>query len=276
MTQSSAAAQLRKDCLGTRRLVCDKSMMYRHALLIAFGLLLVTRPCGAYVMDSNVLMRFLVEARRQTPKAVSLIVNEDITGRDHPVEARLFFKRPERMRLIEQDDKVSLTVVKEGRAAIGDDKVLAPALASLGLFATLLFPRTGDIDDVSVHQVAFLKSLGIDPQIVSLALMDETVVYIIGAEAWQQEQPQLWLDKTSYLPVRIRLSVQDPNTRQTHWQELRYQEYGGGAVSGMPRIIEEYLDGTLQRRTELTGGQVARDLPETMFDLTRPVPTRRR
>jgi hypothetical protein len=245
----------------------------RRALL-CLALLAVCRPAGAYLLDTPYLMRLLVDARRDAPRAATLTLNSELTGQDHPVEGRLYLKRPERMRLVDMDDTVAVVVAKEGAGASGEERALRPHKDGYTLLASLLSPRGRDLDDASARLVKALAASAIDPNVVALGRQDEQVVYIIGAQPWEGERPQVWLDKASFMPVRVRLPGLAPDGKSSV-QELRLLEYGGAAVPGLPRVWEAYQDGTLVRRSEVVGGQVNAELPEALFDLSAP-PARRR
>lgn len=284
--------------------------MKTYASLLVVGLLLVCRPAGAYVLGAEFLMRLLADARRDVPKAYTLTLNTEVAGRDHPVEERLYVKRPERMRLVQMDDTTTISVVREGQSASGEDKVIRPQGPSHNLFAALVFPRGRDLDELSARLIKTLSNAGIDTLVTSLGRNEDQIVYIIGAQPWELDKPQLWLDKVSFLPVRTRLfttasappgqvAVAAPPPPQPlspaaapgstaapppaaiaanvnkGIAEMRFLEYGAGALPGVPRVFEEYVEGVLVRRGEVTQGQFNSDLPESLFDVTGAPPRRR-
>ncbi|RYF05862.1 MAG: hypothetical protein EOO40_09895 [Deltaproteobacteria bacterium] len=245
------------------------------------------------------MMRLLADARRDAPKAVSLVLNTELTGHDHPIEERLLFKRPERMRLASIDDTTTIAVVKEGLAAAGEERAIRPTGPSKNILASLLYPRGRDLDEASARLLKTLAAVGIDSRVVSLGRNEEQIVYIIGAQPWEAERPQVWLDKVSFLPVRLRVAASQAGPaasgtasvasnaagatgtatavaeRAIGMTEARYLEYGGGSVPGLPRVFEEYVNGNLVRHGEVVSGQVHTDLPEALFDVS-GAPTRRR
>lgn len=284
--------------------------MKTYASLLFVMLLSVCRPCGAYVLGAEFLMRLLADARRDSPKAYTLTLNTELAGRDHPVEERLYVKRPERMRLVQMDDTTSISVAREGMSATGEDKVIKPSGPARNLFSALIYPRGRDLDETSARLLKTLSSSGIDTKVVSLGRNGDQIVYIIGAQPWELDKPQLWLDKVTFLPVRTRLPtdatapqglapVQTPLVPapaavtpapgaaaapaptapapdlNKGVAEMRFLEYGAGSLPGVPRVFEEYIEGVLVRRGEVTQGQFNSDLPESLFDLT-GAPLRRR
>lgn len=279
--------------------------MKTYASLLVGLSLLVCRPCGAYVLGAEFLMRLLADARRDAPRAYTLTLNTELAGRDHPVEERLFVKRPERMRLVQMDDTTSISVVREGLSAAGEDKVIKPTGVAHNLFAALVYPRGRDLDEASARLLKTLTSAGIDTQVVSLGRNEDQIVYIIGAQPWELQKPQLWLDKVSFLPVRTRLltgatapqaalpapdaataaSAPAPNAAagptpatpdlNKGIAEMRFLEYGAGSLPAVPRVFEEYIEGVLVRHGEVTQGQFNSDLPESLFDVTGAPPRRR-
>ena len=77
----------------------------RRIGIICWVLLGFMPVAHAYILPSDALLLLWAEARRGAPlKDVTLTMESDLAGRDHPVDERYFIKRPERARLVQQDD----------------------------------------------------------------------------------------------------------------------------------------------------------------------------
>lgn len=229
---------------------------------------LVAPSAQAYVMTAEFLVRLLAEARRDLgARDFSLTLTADLAKNDHQIDERLYLKRPERSRLVLQDDNVTVQVDKEGQTGAGDEHVVKGTGSSNNLVPILLMPKGKDLDEMQARLLHVVQGLGIDTKVVSLGRLNDAVAYIIGAHTWEADKPQVWLDKTTFFPVRIIVPVQHEG--KTVLQETRLLEYGAGpGGNGLPRIIEEYADGQLVSHAEVTAVQFNQDLPETMFDLS--------
>ena len=124
------------------------------------------------------------------------------------VEARLWLKRPERARWQPQDRRATTIIDHEGQRSRGQGRVQAgEATVSPALWLAWLLPHARKADDVAPRLMAVLKHFHINSEVVSLGRFAGGLVYIIGAQPWQPEPPQLWLDKDSLVPVRTLIDV---------------------------------------------------------------------
>ena len=244
-------------------------LVRRLAVLLALACL--PRPAQAYILAPEQLLRLMVEARLATKQRdISLTLTADRLGRDAPVEERLYLKRPERSRLLQQEEPAQVRIEREGVAAAGPEGALKLLTGpAQNVLPVLLFPKGHTVDEMVERMGRSLTALGIDVHQGSLGHQDESVAYIIGARSWEVDKPQLWLDKGNYQPVRIVLAQADASGRSVRL-ETRLLEYGqgpGGAT--LPRFFEELVDGQRQRRAEITGAQFNQNLPETLFEWNR-------
>ena len=240
--------------------------MVARLMFAMMALLGFAGPAQAYVMPADFLMRLLAEARRESgQKDITLTLNADLADHDHQVDERIYLKRPERFRLVQQDDVTLVRVDKEGQSAAGEDRALKPTGPSQNLLPVLLMPRGKDLDEMQARLVKALADLEIDTKTVTFGRLGETVVYVIGARAWETDKPQVWLDKMTFMPVRMILPVKT-DTKPT-LVDTRLLEYGTGPVPSLPRVVEEWRDGKLARHAEVVSVQLNQELPETLFDL---------
>lgn len=109
---------------------------------------------------------------------------------------------------------------------------------------------------------ALLEAYGIDTDVVSLSRLDRTVAYVIGAKPWEPAKPQLWIDKSYRVPLR--LIVVDPKTGDT--TDTRYIGYGAAQTGEWwPRKIEVYKNGQLVETTTYTDVEVNEPLDKGLF-----------
>ena len=267
--------------------------MTRRALVGLAALLclgaLAPSPAHAYVLPADFLCRLLADSRRQSLRDVTLVLRAELADHDGPVDERLYLKRPERLRLVQGNEatgkKARIAVISEGLAASGDEGVLHDDGTSPNPWPALLFPKGADLDETSARMLEAIEAVGIDVAQVSLGRYAGGFAYVIGAKPWENGRPQLWLDKTTYQPVRLlwpagaspskakpaaASAAPDPNAPTSPamapgagMHELRLLGY----VGGLPRRIEEWEDGRLLRRSEVVQVRTNQGLPESLFAL---------
>ena len=228
----------------------------------------LTAPARAYILPAESLARLVAESRHNAGiKDASLQLTSDMAGHDHLIDERLYLKRPERSRLIQQDDTTWVAVDREGSCAAGEEKALKPVPGpSSNLLPALLMPRGTGVEEIAARLLHSMQAVGIDTHVVTLGRLNETVAYVLGAHAWEKDKPQVWLDKTSLLPLRW-ITTKKVDNAQPAILETRLIDYGmGPGGTGLPRLIEDYQDGKLVRRAEIIAAQFNQDLPETLFE----------
>lgn len=99
-----------------------------------------------------------------------------------------------------------------------------------------------------------MRTLNINPEVVSFARFDGRVAYLIGSKPWEENKAQLWLDKDSLLVLRVVMvaptapgAKPDEKPRKT---DVRYLGWGS-AVGGnwFPQTIEVWDGDRLVRRS---------------------------
>lgn len=233
-------------------------------------------PAMAYVLPADYLCRLMAEARRPSLKDATLVLEAILADREGSVDERIYLKRPERMRLWRQGAPAYVEVVAEGLAASGDEKGPKDDGTSPNPWPALVFPRGKDVDEAGTRMLEAIEAVGIDSNVVTLGRYPGGVAYVVGARPWENDRPQLWIDKTSVQPVRIlwpvatdgkagaRAKAAGPTDRPgAGMHELRLLNY----VGGLPRKLEEYEDGRLLRRSEVTRVTLNQNLPESLFTL---------
>ena len=240
--------------------------MQRMAWIFLVLLSLSATQALAYILPAPFLLQMLAEQRRDLKlRDISAQLEVERHGEDEIFDERLYLKSPERMRLVDETENGRVYVEREGKRAVGTAERLKPmdGLAT-DLMARLLMPAGSSVDDMAKRLLATVKSVGIDTEIVSLARDNERVVYVIGAKPWEKDKPQLWLDKTSMMPVRFILFAKEGAAGARY--ETRLLGYGGATAGDfLPQTIERYVDGKKVWRATLSKVDVNQKLPETLF-----------
>lgn len=251
----------------------------RQALfIVTLGFALIApQVAQAYILPADFLCRLVADSRKASLKDAMLSLSIEVGEGEPAQEERLYLKRPERMRWAGAGDDGNILVVREGAQATFAKKALVAREATRDLLPVLLMPRGRDLDDSSARMLEMLVAQGVDPNTVSLGRYPDGLAYIVGAKVWEVDRPQVWIDKASYMPVRIRLPLDGsgraastvPGTGRP-MREVRLLNY----AAGLPRLIEIYEDDKLVRRAEVTQASVNQNLPETLFDPREGRPSR--
>ncbi|MCC7380360.1 MAG: hypothetical protein IT384_00915 [Deltaproteobacteria bacterium] len=113
---------------------------------------------------------------------------------------------------------------------------------------SLVIAFLGNTDRGSAER-GFLDAYGIDADTVSLARLDGQVAYVIGAKPWEPTKPQVWIDKSFRVPVRL-IEV-DPKTKEV--TDTRLLGFGSATTGEWwPRQIEIWKNGQLIETTTYT------------------------
>ncbi len=88
-----------------------------------------------------------------------------------------------------------------------------------------------------------LSALGIDMSVVSLGRLGAAVAFVIGARYPDESVSQLWVDKETFLPLRLMLKSDDPNGSV----EVRYLDWKRYYRFHHPQRIEIYRNDKVSR-----------------------------
>ena len=237
-----------------------------RCLLVALLLLpLGAKPARAYILPADFLCRLVADSHKNSLKDATLTLSLEVPEGSPPQEERLYLKRPERMRFVAAPASQTVFVAREAQQVmITDNKVVASG-PTQDLLAVLLFPKGRDLDETSTRMMQAIASVEVDTNTVTLARHGDGIAYIIGGHVWETDKPQIWIDKASYMPVRMRI-VHRPRNGPPSMRETRLLNY----AAGLPRLFEVYDGDQLIRRSEVTQVAINQNLPETLFDLREP------
>ncbi len=122
-----------------------------------------------------------------------------------------------------------------------------------------------DAGDLGGRLLNAVKALGINPEVVSFSRFDGRVAYLIGSKPWEQDKPQLWLDKDLLVPLRLVTFTKEGT--QTVRLDLRYLGWGS-PVGGnwYPQVTEIWRGEALIRRSVTENLERNLELDATLFD----------
>jgi hypothetical protein len=246
------------------------------AVGVVLGLVVASPPALAYRPPLRVLLSKVMEKQAERASKTMRVEADtqlfEVSGapRGMPAVERTLFQAPAGMRKeteladgtrveIRNDDKL-LT-----KAPGQPDKNAKASVDFLFDFVTATAPL--DPDKAVERVLKDMKALGINPEVVSFARFDGRVSYLIGSKPWENDKPQLWLDKDTLLPTRV-VMVQKAADGKVTRTDVRYLGWGS-PIGGnwYPASIEAYTDEKLVRRT--TVRTVDRNVPvdATLFQL---------
>lgn len=111
-----------------------------------------------------------------------------------------------------------------------------------------------------------LRRLKVDTDVVSYARFDGRVAYLIGSKPWEQDKPQVWIDKETLHVLRVVLV--EKQGEQVLRRDTRLLGYGspeGG--SWFPKVIEEWQGDKLLRRSVTRSVQKNESLERRLFEV---------
>lgn len=219
---------------------------------------------SAYVLPTEFILQILADKRRHLNIVdLSIQLTTELESQHAPAEDRVYLKNPERLRRVRQDEETTtVEIVREGKAARGPEGDIKRVKSTPDILPVLLMPVGASIEEMQVRMTKAVKALGIDTSVTALGRYEDRVCYIIGARAWEKNVSQLWIDKETFLPLR--LVLMDNKVRR----ETRWLEFGSSVTADWyPRVIEILEDGVRVERAEVTKIEMNKKVPETLFEL---------
>jgi outer membrane lipoprotein-sorting protein len=109
-----------------------------------------------------------------------------------------------------------------------------------------------------------LTATGVNTQVTSLGRFGDDLVVVIGARYPDENRPQIWLDKTSYRPLRWILRTDDHPEGPL---EIHYLAWQKVSRQWFPRRIELYEDNTMVREIIVEQVLTKADIQPGDFDI---------
>lgn len=243
-----------------------------HALRGACGLLLVLLllimplPARGYVLLGEHILDRMVQAlgRAETLSASqTLSLHDEIPPLPSPVSLTetVYLRRPNAFRSeasgAGHTRKVLLT---DGAALMAVDGVLQrePPPRYIRYHDVLILkPRQALVD--------YLIRLGIDVTVSSLGRSEDTYCYVVGARFPDENAPQLWVAKDTFLPFRLMLPPSDrrPGSGPV---EIRYRNWTFVDDAAYPLHVVTSENHQVMQEIRVDRVQVNPVLPQGAFD----------
>lgn len=221
---------------------------------------LAFRPSTKWMMDRA--MERAIERATKSLKVETNVSVYDADGKKRGdfAERVLLASSPSGVGLVrretEQDGGVVVEVRADGKTITRTpqaDPAKAPTektgKAGVDLLADMMvFQPPADAEIGADRLIAAFKGLGVNTEVVSYARFDGRVAYLIGSKPWETDKPQVWIEKDSYLPVRV-VTFQKGSDDRPVKLDLRYLGWGspvGGAW--YPQSVEVWRAEKLVRR----------------------------
>lgn len=232
--------------------------------LVVVAAELAAGPALGYVLPAEAIMAGV--ARRRSEIGFSTIVVEGRYKRAEGAEERVWEAiKPGKGHRIERKDAAGNTSVilttngKRWSFKVGERAAPPERVGTDVLFG--LFGNT-EKDGNGARGLSFVKGLGIDDSVVTMARLEKRIAYVIGAKPWEPNKPQLWVDKELDVPIRL-VTVDKKSGAIT---DTRYLGVGS-AVTGewFPERIEVWRDGKLVESTTYVSVRLNEDVSDDLF-----------
>lgn len=216
--------------------------------LVLIGLLGVAAPAGAYVLHADALVS-MFHARRQKLKALTQRIEGVLTLIDDagvrrvlPATRMVQFEGKCRLQVDEGGDEA----LSGGYVAIRKRDVVVPAqklLHNLVLLERIACPLLSRRENAGTQLRRLFERWKVNKELTTFSRLGDRFVYVIGGAPWDEEVPQVWLDKHLFLPVRARVRMDD------QWADVRLLGYTDPATGELhPLTMELWLDGKMRVR----------------------------
>ena len=219
-------------------------------------------PEGPHILD--LMVKKLAGAKTLLVEQKVTIDDPELSGKVIELDETLRFILPGQVRSdIRYEDGHRIHVRNQERnLTIIDDKSVDQNAVRFDLYQELfLYPSRHGL-----HKMLLIH--GVDVGIASLGLMEDRVIYVIGAAYPDDAVSQLWVDKESLLPLRW-INVVSSNDGTTASERLEFDCRNWQDVGGVwyPMAIETLLDGKTIRRIGVTRVNVNADIEGQLLNI---------
>jgi outer membrane lipoprotein-sorting protein len=180
-----------------------------------------------------------------------------------PVELTetLSYRFPEHFRSdIITKDSHEIHIVDSGEwLTVRDEKIVSTTQSIFYIYKDLLLYRSRILlgQQLPLH--------GIELSVSSLGRFEGRIVYIIGAKYPDDSVSQIWIDKHSFMPLRLIIVSKDDNNL-TQYTEYRYLNWHKTDGTWYPMQIELYNGGNLARMIKVEEVKAVSSFPDNFFD----------
>ena len=237
-----------------------------YLFLVICLLFTVVLPARAYVLQGPHLLLLMTES---LGTASSLVVHQRLliyndTEPDLPAEISetLTYRFSDVFRSESVSPRLNRIHVETLDAAVTifDDRISLQGETLLDRYIDPLLFRS---------RILLQKRLfdnGINPMVSSLGRFDGVPVYVLGSHYPDMSQPQLWLDKETFLPIR--LLIPDPDGQgDVPGLEFRYLQWQKNRKLWYPMKVQCYRNDRLIREMIVEEMVMNPLIPEELFDI---------
>jgi hypothetical protein len=225
-------------------------------------------PALAYVPEGPQILDLMV---KKLAGAKTLLVEQKVTIDDPDLSSKvvelgetLRFILPGQVRSdIRYEDGHRIHVRnQEHNLTIIDDKIVNQNAVRFDLYQELFLYNSRH----ALHKMLLIN--GVDVGISSLGMMEDRVVYVIGAAYPDDAVSQLWVDKEKLVPLRwINVAAADDGTTTFERLEFDFRNWQELDGAWYPMTIETLLNGKTIRRIDVTQVDVDADIEGQLLNI---------
>ncbi len=220
-------------------------------------------PEGPQILD--LMVKKLAGAKTLQVEQKVTIDDTDLSGKVIELGETLRFILPGRVRSdIRYADGHRIHVRNQERnLTVIDDKIVDQNAVRFDLYQELfLYNSRHDL-----HKMLLLH--GVDVGITSLGMMEDRVIYVMGAAYPDDTVSQLWVDKERLLPLRwINVTASGDGTTASERLEFVYRNWKEDVDGAWyPKAIETVLNGKTIRRIDVTQVNVDADIEGELLNI---------
>ncbi|HOX43595.1 MAG TPA: hypothetical protein PK668_08355 [Myxococcota bacterium] len=229
----------------------------RRALIAGLLSLCAAAPALAYIPHVDWLMERLAEKRavlKLHQLKVELRCSPDGSA---PKPEVLYLKTTGVVRRERADGSLEICRAGKCRLRQADGKVVERPE-----WAYLQYLYFADGSGTAQRFERLLAALKVDTKVSTLSRFNARIAWVVGAKEWERDRPQLWLDKDSYLPLR--LMVRDGGSIV----DLVWRGWGSRATGDwFPASLEVHRDGKPVELCEAASVESRLEMPDELFQL---------
>ena len=234
-------------------------------LVCAYLILGLVAAGHAYVLPAEQILDFMIDqfhsARTLVVLQKTVVYDPSVEGGMLELDEALYYRFPNRFRreMSTQWGEQVRVVSPQGALFVTDGKIMAEREDAFDHFKDLLLYRRGDL------LLDKLLRLGVNLDVVSLGRYKERIAYVIGANYPDESVPQVWIEKSTFRPLRF---IPKGRSDGAALEEIEYADYMPLDKKGWyPSRIFFYRNGELARMYVLKTFQINSKLPHELFDI---------
>lgn len=229
-----------------------------RAVSMTLVMVLVGGVALAYVPPSSFLMNKLAAQRSRAGLNRLTVTMQCQEGSVAVHEERWFFKIPGHVR--RERSPESVEICDRGKCWIKTQKE-KPSQRPEWAYLSYLFFVEGNVPGSRYTEL--LESLKINTGRDTIARFHGRVAIVLGAKEWERDRPQFWLDKDTFLPLRLMVKENQALV------EILWIDWGSRAGGDwFPSVIEVRSDGKIQERCETIKVEAQSPVPDELFKLS--------